>query len=238
MLTILKSIVKRPLNFIGVDLIRYQPRHQLGPYAFVASFDIKTVIDVGAHAGEFAQMIMGIIPKAQIISFEPQQAEFQQLQRSMGHRSRFKAFNFAVGDNNGTTSFHRSGYSQSSSLLPMANLHKQAFPESASETQETVEIRTLDDALKRYPLEPEILLKIDVQGYEDRVILGARSTLAKCKLIIIEVSFRELYEGQPLFDTVYKMLNTEGFAYMGNLYQLLNPLDGSPLQADALFVRP
>jgi len=26
--------------------------------------------------------------------------------------------------------------------------------------------------------------------------------------------------------------------FMDNLYQLLNPIDGAPLQADALFVRP
>jgi len=53
----------------------------------------------------------------------------------------------------------------------------------------------------------------------------------------MEVSFRELYEGQALFDQIYETLKSKGFSYRGNLYQLLNPLDGSLLQADALFVR-
>ena len=55
--------------------------------------------------------------------------------------------------------------------------------------------------------------------------------------IIIEISFLELYEGQPLFDKVFEILNRKGFAYMGNLYQLIDPSNGVPLQADALFVR-
>jgi FkbM family methyltransferase len=235
--SVFRTIVKRPLNLIGIDLIRYHPRYEMGPYAFVQSLEIRTVIDVGAHSGEFALMIRKVLPEAQILSFEPLKEEFRELQQRMRDVRNFKGFNFAVGDHNGSASIHRSEYSQSSSLLPMADLHKQAFPESASQTQETVEVKSLDDALRDYKLDREVLLKIDVQGYDDHVIAGGAATVAQCKAIIIEVSFRELYEGQPLFDRTYDLLKSKGFVYMGNLYQLLNPLDGSPLQADALFVR-
>src|ERR1051325_8931037 len=128
-------------------------------------------------------------------------------------------------------------YSQSSSILQMATLHKEAFPDSANHTAETVEIKRLDDALIGFSLQPEILIKIDVQGYEDKVIAGGEQLIDKTKAIIVEVSFRELYEGQPLFDRVFELLSRKHFQYMGNLYQLLNPKDGAPLHADALFVR-
>lgn len=210
----------------------------MGEYAYVTSLNIKTVIDIGAHAGEFARMIKGMLPEVSIFSFEPLSDEFQRLQGEMQSVEGFKAFNCAVGDRNDTVEIHRSEYSQSSSLLRMANLHKEAFPDSAGESSETVDVKRLDDALSGLELRPEILIKIDVQGYEDRVIAGAQNTISRSKAIIAEVSFRELYEGQALFDGIYSLLKDRGFIYMGNLYQLLNPLDGAPLQADALFVRP
>jgi FkbM family methyltransferase len=234
---ILRTIVKRPLNLLGLDLVRYNPRYSLGEYAYVASLGIKTVIDVGAHTGEFARMIKTILPEAAIFSFEPLQAEFQSLQRQMQNGPGFMAFNCAVGDRNETVEIHRSSYAQSSSLRRMTQLHKDAFPVSAGHTGEMVEVKRLDDVLRDFELEREILIKIDVQGYEDKVIAGAAETIAKAKAIIVEVSFRELYEGQPLFETIFELLSAKGFRYFGNLYQLLNPVDGAPLQADALFVR-
>ena len=234
---ILRTIVKRPLNLLGLDLVRYNPRYSLGEYAYVASLGIKTVIDVGAHTGEFARMIKTILPEAAIFSFEPLQAEFQSLQQQMQNGAGFMAFNCAVGDRNETIEIHRSSYAQSSSLLPMAQLHKEAFPVSAGHTVEMVEVKRLDDVLRDFELKREILIKIDVQGYEDKVIAGAGETISKARALIVEVSFRELYEGQPLFETIFEMLSEKGFRYFGNLYQLLSPVDGAPLQADALFLQ-
>jgi FkbM family methyltransferase len=233
----LRAIVKRPLNLIGLDLVRYNPRYSLGEYAYVASLGIKTVIDVGAHTGEFARMIKSILPEAAIFSFEPLKAEFESLQQQMQNGAGFMAFNCAVGDRNETVEIRRSSYAQSSSLLPMAQLHKEAFPVSAGHTVETVEVKRLDDVLRSFELKPQVLIKIDVQGYEDKVIAGAAETIDKAKAIIVEVSFRELYEGQPLFENIFRLLSEKGFRYFGNLYQLLSPVDGAPLQADALFVK-
>lgn len=237
-MSILRSIVKRPLNSIGLDLVRYNPRYAMGEYAYVATLNIKTVIDVGAHSGEFARMIKRVLPDATIFSFEPLPDVFQRLEQETKNGSNVKAFNFALGDRNDTIEIHRSSYLQSSSILPMAKLHKEAFPVSADHTSETVEVKRLDDVVKEFTLQPEIAIKIDVQGYEDKVIAGGPETIEKTKAIIVEVSFCELYEGQPLFEKIFQLLNGKGFRYMGNLYQLLNPQDGAPLQADALFVRP
>ena len=237
MLPILRTIVKKPLNLLGLDLVRYNPHYASGAYAYIASLHIKTVIDIGAHSGEFARMIKQVLPDAAVYSFEPLKEEFRLLEQTAQQLPTCKAFNCALGDHNGSIEIHRSAYSQSSSILQMASLHKEAFPESANHTAETVAIKRLDDALKDFILQPEILTKIDVQGYEDKVIAGGEQLIDKTKAIIVEVSFSELYEGQPLFDRIFDLLSSKHFKYMGNLYQLLNPRDGAPLQADALFVR-
>jgi len=237
MLSILRTIVKKPLNAFGLDLVRYRPRYSLGEYAYITSLNIRTVIDVGAHTGEFAKMITQMLPGVTIICFEPLKQEFKKLANQISGLPGAQAFNLALGDQNQSLKMHRSDFSQSSSLRSMTDLHKEAFPESAGETIEQVEVRRLDDALAEVSLDPEILIKIDAQGYEDKVLAGGVHLVGRSKAAIIEVSFRELYEGQPLFDSIYRTMKDAGFSYVGNLYQLVHPAEHSVLQADALFVR-
>ncbi len=76
-----------------------------------------------------------------------------------------------------------------------------------------------------------------MQGYEAQVLNGAKELLKRVAYVLLEVSFRPLYEGQGAFAEIHAFLQSAGFSYSGNLEQLLSPLDGSVLQADALFVR-
>ena len=56
-------------------------------------------------------------------------------------------------------------------------------------------------------------------------------------MVIVETSFETLYEGQPLFDGIYRMLTGWGFSFQGNLEQTLDAESGRPLYADGVFVR-
>lgn len=233
----MRTLIKKPLNALGIDVVKYRPQYALGPYAYLTTLDLKTVIDAGAHTGEFARMIKQVLPGASIISFEPLPENFRQLENAMRGVTGFRAFNYALGETDATLEMHHNDYSQSSSLLPMADLHREAFPETAHDTIETVEVRRLDEILSGIPLQPYVLVKIDVQGYEDKVIAGGEHVISEAKAIIIEVSFQKLYEGQPLFDDIYHLLTAKGYTFMGHLYQLISPINGSVLQADALFLK-
>jgi len=71
--------------------------------------------------------------------------------------------------------------------------------------------------------------------YSSRYFLG---DIWSCPLaLIVETSFTKLYEGQPLFDDIYKTLKESGFDYGGNWDQLTDSCDGRILQADAIFLR-
>jgi hypothetical protein len=119
----------------------------------------------------------------------------------------------------------------------MADLHRQAFPQTERQTKITVPVARLDDYLDRIDLQPPVLLKLDVQGYEAAVLRGATQTLARVDFLLCELSFAELYAGQPLFDEIHALLTGQGFRYAGSLDSMLSPLDGSILQADGLFLR-
>jgi FkbM family methyltransferase len=196
---------------------------------------IRTVLDIGANIGQFAMEIRDILPEAFIYSFEPLRDAHASLVSEMRGDSKFKAFNFALGNQDSRAVIHRSSSTDSSSLLPMLDRHKEAWPYTAGSTTEDIEIRRLDSL--NLTGEAELLVKIDVQGFEDRVIAGGQDTISRAAYIITEVSFQMLYDGQPLFDDIYQILKGMGFDYGGSWGQLPDPRDGRPLQADAIFIK-
>lgn len=244
-----KTLLKSPLNALGFDIVRLRPAHTTQPtsafqfapseknkHLWLTSLNINTVVDIGAHEGEFAAKIHDILPTASILSFEPLTGPFNRLKENMRSVPNFRAYNYACGDENGTKTMYKNEFAPSSSLLQMAQLHKDAFPFTEHESEESIEVRQLDCVLSDVQLRDNILLKIDVQGYEMKVIAGADQLISRTKLLIVETSFRVLYDGQSLFDDLYDTLRAKGFSYAGNWNQLLSPADGSVLQADAIFV--
>lgn len=199
---------------------------------------IRTVLDVGANTGQFASAIAALLPDARIYAFEPLPDCYEALRRRMRRsRERFEAFPFAIGDVEGAVTFHRSSFAESSSVLPMDDLHKQAFPWTAETVPLEVEMRTLDEVVHGLDLAPDVLLKIDVQGYEHRVLVGAARTLPRIRYVITEVTFEPLYRGQGSAAETCALLSRHGFQLKGVLEQLACPMDDRILQADLLFAR-
>lgn len=198
---------------------------------------IKTVLDIGAYIGSFAFAMRRILPDVRIISFDPLVKNTRALNENLKGDPNFQVIQTALGDRNGTIDFWESDFTASSSALEMADTHKKHFPASSGNRRITVPLKTLDDCLGDTQIEAPVLLKVDVQGFEKSVFAGGRKTLKKTDIIISEVSFRQLYKDQPLFEEIHDLLKQEGFVFAGLLDTLRSPLDGSILQADALFTR-
>ncbi len=228
-----KSCLRRTFNLCGLDVkkIRFKP------YQWLQDKNINTILDIGANTGQFAKQFNKLLPDAKIYSFEPLEICYNKLMENMGDVSQFQAFNIALGDINGETNIYKNDYTPSSSLLPIGQIHKEAFPFTKNVTAETIKIRRLDDALGELDITDNILVKIDVQGTEDKVILGGEVFLRKASIIILETSFQALYEGQILFDGIYDLLREKGFAYAGSEHTLRNPQNGSILQNDSIFIK-
>jgi len=214
------------------ERLRYQHYHR-----WLTGLGIRTVIDVGAHIGQFAYAMRDILPEAQIYSFEPLPDCFARLQANLSRHGRFQAFNAALGEKHGEVTLWRSSQSASSSVLPMADLHHRSFPETAQTSAVSVQMHRLDDFAAELTLTPKTLIKIDVQGYEDKVLRGAAELLAHVDVIMLEASFQILYEGQASFHDLYTLLRCAGFEYGGNLAPMLSPVDGTILQCDVIFTR-
>ncbi len=204
---------------------------------WIRSRRISTVIDIGANEGDFSFAACHALPDTRILAFEPLPDCFGRLQKRMSAYRNFTAFNIAVGERSGSVAFQRSAFEASSSCLKMAASHKRAFPHTERGDTVTVPMQTLDNAVADKKIDGPILIKIDVQGYEDRVLSGGEITVKRAEILMVETSFEVLYEGQALFFDIYQTLSQWGFRYAGAFEQLRDPLDGHVLQADSIFVR-
>jgi FkbM family methyltransferase len=223
------------LRRTGIDIVRY--REKINPLAFLRHYSIKTVIDVGANVGQFAAEIRAALPEAFIYSFEPMKECYEKLQSSRRHDPKFKAFNVALGETAGQSVIHKNSYAPSSSMLSNSKLLEQAFPFTAESTDEKIEVKTLDSVLSAGSLQKNILLKLDVQGYEEKVLRGDLKLLEQTSIVLAETSFYTLYEGQPLFEDMYTFLHDRGFEYHGSLQNKRHPKTGEILFEDSIFMR-
>ena len=211
---------------------------QADKFTWLRNLGIDTVFDIGANVGQWAFYIRQVLPEARIISVEPLPECYGALTAHFKADGRFTAVCCAVSDYDGDTEFRRSSFNQSSSVLPMGDLHKACFPFSAGEEAIRVPCRTLDALAGEFGALGRILVKMDVQGIEDRVIRGGLKTLSEAKVVVCETSFVELYDGQCLFKDVADLLYPLGFTYAGTWEEpLRDPRDGMCLEEDSIFVR-
>lgn len=196
------------------------------------------VIDVGANSGEYAFDLREKGFAGEIVSFEPlPDAHAELVERAASDPLWIAAPRMALGDRPGTTEINVAGNSYSSSMLEMLALHASEAPGSAYVDKARCEVSRLDDALDRLGVTvTDAFLKIDTQGYEHQVLLGATRTLARCVAVQIEISLVPLYAGAvPTWKTI-ALLGEAGFdlAYTAPVFQAE---DGRMLQIDGTFVR-
>ncbi|MCE5341259.1 MAG: FkbM family methyltransferase [Planctomycetaceae bacterium] len=227
-----KHLIRCVLNRFGLEIIK-APQS----YGWLVDENIKTILDIGANVGQFAFRMHKILPHAKIYPFEPLQDCYKKLCSKTKNNTKFLCFNYALGSEQGRQLIYHNEFSDSSSLLPMEQLHVDAFPFTKNVKQEYIEIRTLDSVAETLELNKNILIKMDVQGFEDKVILGGEKTISLAKILIVETSFEPLYKGQILFNGMYELLTSKGFTFKGCEDILYHPKTGRILQCNSIFVR-
>ena len=198
--------------------------------------DFRTVIDVGAHQGQFSLFASVRFPRAALWAIEPLPGPRARLERVLGGRRGLTVIATAASRTRGTAAFHVSRASDSSSLLEITEANTQAFP--GTEEAHVIEVQTapLDELLEEDTLVRPCLLKIDVQGGELDVLAGAGGILRHVDEALVECSFVELYRGQALADDVISHMSQCGFDLAG-MHGVTRDVSGRRLQADLLFRR-
>jgi FkbM family methyltransferase len=236
----MKTFLKNAAASIGVDVRRLRPgtdfarrRHEL-----MAAAGVTVALDVGASVGLYARELRRLGFKGRIISFEPLPSAYQQLTVNAASDPAWETRRTALGASNDEATLLVASRETSSSLLEMQQTHLGAAPDSALASRQPVSVTRLDDLATELRLEGEsLLLKLDVQGYEGEVLRGAERTLTDTTVLEVELSFVELYAGQPLFDEVKRTLESTGFALVDLEPVLAHPETGELLQVNGIFRR-
>ena len=186
-------------------------------------------------------MILEFFPHARVYCFEPLPDPFEKLsQWADSQQGRVKVFNTALGENEGSAEmFCHLEHSPSSSVLETTSLNEEYYPFTKVKKRFPVRMASLDKTVANFPenLMPDLLIKLDVQGFEDRVIKGGPETFRRAKACILEVNLDALYAKQATFKDVLLLLYDLGFRYAGNLNQVYSPDDGHVIYLDALFLK-
>ncbi len=231
--------IRMMFNLLGIDIIRL---HKSPNYSLLGLRDLpfRSIIDGGANTGQFARKIRTIFPKAHIYCFEPLKKTYDELIKwADKQHGLVTAYNFALGDDNGRVEMRcHQDHSPSSSILKSTYRCQELYPFTERQSSISIQIVTLDEWVKNLakPLTNEILIKLDVQGYENRVIKGGASFFKKAKACILEVSLIQLYEQQADFKEITELLYDLGFKYAGNLYQSYS-VEGAVIYIDAVFIK-
>ena len=237
--TVLRDSVKFVFGIFGFDIVR-QKNSPESTMLGLRQAPFHTIIDVGANSGQFAKRISGVFPQASLYCFEPLPDPFDELTLWADTKNgRVTTYNLAIGDTAGEVDMYlHDNHTPSSSILATTALSLDNYPIVEEQTRIRVKQMTLDGALQEASdeLTPEVLVKLDVQGYEDRVISGGSEVLARASACIVEVCLDSLYEGQARFSKLVSMLESLGFAYAGNLQQTYGE-DGHCAFLDAVFIR-
>lgn len=237
MMNMVKTLLKRSFNMIGLDVVRLSksPRYSL---LGLRQLPIKTIIDVGANRGQFAGMIMDIFPGAHVYAFEPLPEAFRQLKEWADKNKQVTVYNLALGEAGGVKEMLRHvDHSPSSSILKTTKRCEELYPFTKAQEAIPVQAITLDNWFDGQTIPAgDILVKLDVQGYEDRIIAGGRRTLGMASACIAEISLDRLYEYQSDFKDIVSALYELGYRYNGNLNQSYGE-DGHVIFIDAIFIK-
>lgn len=202
----------------------------------VLARDLATVIDIGANRGQFALAVREWAPKARVISFEPLPGPAAIFRVVFSGDGEVVLHEAAIGLRSERLTMHISRRDDSSSLLPISDLQTAMFPGTAAIATIEVRVAPLERFVKADDLVAPVMLKLDVQGFEQEALIGCESLLSRFDLVYCECSFVELYFGQKLAWEIIDWLSIRGFGLVG-VFNLAYDQSGQAVQADLLFTR-
>ena len=196
------------------------------------------VFDVGGHHGETCKLINDVITNAIIYSFEPYSSAYNILAQNVKFLRNVYAFNFGLSDSNGIKDFYVNIDSATNSLLPIGKKASSYWGDKTlrSDKVDNIPFKTLDSVVSDLKIQRIDILKMDVQGTENLVLLGAQNSLKNklIKHIYTEIIVQPTYSGQKSLDQLLTIYYEAGFK-LHNLYNFALSNKGHLLQCDAVF---
>ena len=135
------------------------------------------ILDVGANIGCTSLLFSDL--GQQVISFEPLDRTYDLLQKniSLSNKNNIKTLPFALGDENKEAEIYFTDVNRSTAFI----LDRTSRDDSEIAS---IKVKRLDDLFPEIGMDRLDFIKIDVEGYELRVLKGAQKTIQQYRPIV------------------------------------------------------
>jgi len=143
---------------------------------------IETVFDIGANVGTFTLLCNKLFKSKIIYSFEPIPLTYKCLMNNCSDFKNIKTFNLAFSDKKGVA---KMSFNRFESFISSFNSLKKG------NSLIQVKTETLNNFVKEYNIDKIDLLKIDVESFENLVLIGASNVLKNVRYLLIEITINQ-----------------------------------------------
>jgi FkbM family methyltransferase len=184
------------------------------------------VFDIGAADGSWTRHALKIWPNARYVCFEPLV-------------ERLAALDTLVAERNSQVSIQPYGIGNADCELSLGVtdfLWDSSFAYGGNSAR-NVTVRKLDSLFVAGLIPRPSFVKIDVQGFEKRVIEGGENALSNTDFVLMECTFIAFCDEMRTLDKSIAFMSERGFIPYEFVDFLRRPLDGAMGQCDILFAR-
>lgn len=218
-------------------------RSKTGPDPFIVMRRLvarpkPVIFDIGANAGQTATHFRSLFPDAIIHCFEPFPESFDLLSSSLAGDKLVELHQMALSDKSGSSKLNVNRFKATNSLLSSDRRASYYWGDNVLDTDDEIEVatQTVDNFCRERDIEHIDILKLDVQGAEYAVLLGAREMLTSQSIDIVymEMITAPTYVGQRKIHEYLALFESHDY----ELFDFYNSVrkDGRLIQSDNIMV--
>ncbi|MCP4613426.1 MAG: FkbM family methyltransferase [Planctomycetes bacterium] len=228
-----KNIINKLLGIMDLKIVNISQ----GPLGFFeALHKVKKqgvaplqIIDAGAAVGAWTRKCLELFPDAEYFLVEPLDENSVCLNELQQTNPKVKVWQGALGSQPGQFELYSHG--------DQSSFFTSEYSQSNEASTRTVPVRTLDSFMEDSTIQQPDMIKADVQSFEIEVLRGAEKCLENTELLLLEVSYRRIYQNGPLAQEVISYVGSKGFRILDICTYIKRPFDGELTQSDILFAK-
>lgn len=179
------------------DIACYRQIFMDGEYEIPIPFEPKIILDLGANIGLFALRMQEKFQHCRIIAVEPEIGNFKQLQKNTHKLKNIKTYNKAIWSHSGELFIEMS-----------TNLGEWGASTTTSPSNQKIEAITINNLFELESIELIDVVKIDIEGAEEKVFENAEEWISKTRIIIIELhDWKTPGSSNPFIRSISKLEN-------------------------------
>lgn len=184
----------------------------------------QVILDLGARDFNESIAFASLYPTSKVYSFECNKDTVKKYSHKILNYNNIKLVPKAVREYTGVTKFYPVsdrppiGFSPNIGASSLFKASGHMITEPIYQTEDEVECTTIKDWAAQEKIDKIDVIWMDIQGAEYLALLGMGDLIDSVKVIFTEVTYKELYKGQDMYNTLDAFLTSKGFkqVYLGN----------------------